>query len=172
MSTIYSPAHEPKHHTRILVTTATACIVIVLAVAAVAGFAAGRHSIGHTTPSAPAHTVTPAIPAMPTPASMPSGATAAIKSYETQNGPGVGKWVIQSSEVSKVNPMYVFFRIGPAKGYEDSVQGGYGFALDSGTSWSVIGFGSAMVGCPGGSSQTVVVPSPVLAEFGFACPSN
>ena len=109
---------------------------------------------------------------MPNTSSVPNGATAAINRYETQNGPGAGKWVIESSQVSKVNPMYVFFRIGPAKGFEDSVQGGYGFALDSGTSWNVIGFGSAMVGCPGGGAQTAVVPSAVLAEFGFGCPSS
>jgi hypothetical protein len=172
VSTTYSPAHEPRQHAGILVAAATACIVVVLAVAAVAGFAAGRHSISHVTPSTPTHTVTPANPVTPNASSVPSGATAAINSYETQNGPGAGKWVIASSQVSKVNPMYVFFRIGPAKGFEDSVQGGYGFALDAGTSWKVVGFGSAMVGCPGGGSQSPVVPAAVLTEFGFGCPSN
>lgn len=173
MSTLYSPTNEPRQHAGILVVAATACIVVVLTVATVAGFALGHHSIGHIAPSAPSHTVTPANPVMPTSASsVPSGATAAINSYETQNGPGVGKWVVESSQVSEVNPMYVFFRIGPAKGFENSVQGGYGFAFDSGASWSVIGFGSAMVGCPGGGSHTAVVPSAVLAEFGFGCPSN
>ena len=134
MSTIYSPTNEPRQHAGIFIAAATACIVVVLAVAAVAGFAVGRHSVSNVTPSAPSHAVTPANPVMPTPVSstVPSGAIAAINGYETQNGPGVGKWVIESAQVSKVNPMYVFFRIGPAKGFEDSVQGGYGFALDSG----------------------------------------
>jgi hypothetical protein len=45
--------------------------------------------------------------------------------------------------------MYVFFRIGGAKGFADSAQGGYGFALDSGTAWNVIGFGPAQVRCRG-----------------------
>jgi hypothetical protein len=172
VSTIYSPANESKQR-GILVAAATACVVVVLAVAAVAGFALGRHSITTVTPSTPSHAVTPANPIMPTPVSstVPSGAIAAINSYETQNGPGVGKWVIESAQVSKVNPMYVFFRIGPAKGFEDSVQGGYGFALDSGTSWSVVGFGSALVGCPESGSNAAVVPSAVLTEFGFGCPS-
>lgn len=173
MSTIYSPVHEPGRRVRILPAAAVVSIVVVLAVAAVAAFALGRHSISHSAPPTPSHTVTPANPVMPTPASsVPNGATAAINSYETQYGPGVGKWVIESSQVSKVNPNYVFFRIGPAKGFEDSVQGGYGFALESGTSWSVIGFGSALVGCPGDAAQTAVVPSAVLTEFGFGCPSN
>ena len=173
MSTIYSPAQEPGRRARILPVAVTVSIVVILALAAVAAFAVGRHSISHGTPATPSHTVTPANPVMPTPASsVPNGATAAINGYETQNGPGVGKWVIESSQVSKVNPNYVFFRIGPAKGFEDSVQGGYGFALESGTSWNVIGFGSALVGCPGDAVQTAVVPSAVLAEFGFGCPSN
>ena len=173
MSTIYPPTHEPGQRARILAAAVTVSIAVVLAVAAVAAFALGRHSVSHSTPATPSHTVTPANPVMPTPApSVPNGATAAINSYETQNGPGAGKWVIESSQVSTVDPNYVFFRIGPAKGFEDSVQGGYGFALESGTSWSVIGFGSALVGCPEGASQTAAVPSAVLAEFGFGCPSN
>jgi hypothetical protein len=172
VSTVYSPIHQPKQHAGILVAAVTACLVVLVAVAAVAGFAYGRHSTSLVTPSAASHTVTPANPVMPTPDAslVPSGATAAINHYETQNGPGAGKWVIESSQVSKVNPSYVFFRIGPAKGFEDSVQGGYGFALDSGSSWSVIGFGSAQVGCSG--SDSPVVPSAVLAEVGFGCPPN
>ncbi len=174
VSTTYSPANGPRQHAGILVVVAATCIAVVVAVTAVAGFALGHHSIRHVTPSTPSHAVTPAHPVIPTPdvSSVPIAATAAINGYETQNGPGVGKWVIASSQVSKVNPMYVFFRIGPAKGFEDSVQGGYGFALDSGGTWSVIGFGSALVGCPASGSQTAVVPAAVLAEFGFGCPSN
>jgi hypothetical protein len=174
MSTIYPPINQPKQHSGILVAALTACVVVIVAVAAVAGFAYGRHSTSHVAPSAPSHAVTPLNPVAPTPdaSSVPSGATAAINHYETQNGPGVGKWVIQSSQVSKVNPTYVFFRIGPAKGFEDSVQGGYGFALDSGSSWRVVGFGSALVGCPVSGSHTAVVPSAVLTEFGFGCPSS
>jgi hypothetical protein len=48
-------------------------------------------------------------PIKPTPvaSSVPSGATAAINRYATENGPGVGKWVIESAQMSKVNPGYV-----------------------------------------------------------------
>ena len=174
VSTVYSPTHEPQQQANIFVAAATACIVVILAVAAVAGFALGRHSTSTVTPATPSHAVTPANQIMPTPVSstVPSGAIAAINSYETQNGPGVGKWVTESAQVSTVNPTYVFFRIGPAKGFEDSVQGGYGFALDSGTSWSVIGFGSALVGCPESGSHAAVVPPAILTEFGFGCPTT
>ena len=101
---------------------------------------------------------------------VPAAATAAINSYETANGPAAGTWQITSSQVSKVDPSYVYFQIGPTAGHETTVQGGYGFAhLQSGT-WSVIGFGSAQVGCPPGAAGNAVVPSTVLAEFGFSCP--
>jgi hypothetical protein len=168
MNTVYPPTKTPKQYARTYVAAVIGCVVIV-AIAAVTGFALGRHSTSNGTPSTPSHAVTPAKPAG---SSVPSGATAAINRYETQNGPGAGKWVIASSQVSKVNPKYVFFTIGPAKGFENSVQGGYGFALDSGASWKVIGFGSAMVGCPTSGSHDAVVPSTVLKEFGFACPPN
>ena len=174
MSTVYSPTTTPKQHAGIFAAVVTGCVVVIVAIAAVAGFAVGHHSISHVTPSTPSHAVTPANPATPKSASssVPSGATSAINRYETQNGPGVGKWDVASSQVSKINPKYVFFRIGPTKGFEDSVQGGYGFALNSGASWKVIGFGSAMVGCATSGSHAAVVPSAVLAEFGFGCPSN
>lgn len=174
MSTIYSPTNMPKQHDGIFAAVVTGCVVVIVAIAAVAGFAFGHHSISHVPPSTPSHAVTPANPATPKPAgsSVPSDATTAITRYETQNGPGVGKWVIASSQVSKANPRYVFFRTGPAKGFEDSVQVGYGFALDSGAWWKVIGFGSAMVGCATTGSHAAAVPSAVLAEFGFACPPN
>jgi hypothetical protein len=163
MSTIHSPINRSKRPTGILVAAVAACVVVIVAVAAFAGIAYG-HSISHNTPSAPSHTVTPLKPVVP------SGATAAIKKYETQNGPGAGKWVIRSSQVSKANPKYVFVQLGAAKGFEDSVQGGYGFAASSGSSWQVVGFGSALVGCPMSGSHTAVVPTAVLKEFGFACP--
>ena len=35
-----------------------------------------------------------------------------------------------------------------------------------------VGFGSALVGCPMSGSHTPVVPSAVLTEFGFGCPSH
>jgi hypothetical protein len=102
---------------------------------------------------------------------VPSAATTAINSFETANGPAAGTWQISSSQTSTVDPSYVFFRIGPAAGHENEVQGGYGFAFEHGGAWSVIGFGTSEVGCPPSSSQNAIVPSAVLAEFGVGCPS-
>jgi hypothetical protein len=103
---------------------------------------------------------------------VPASAIAAITSYESTNGPAAGTWVMSSSQVSSVDPTYVLFRIGPAPGHEDNVQAGYGIAHSSGGTWSVIGFGSAQVGCPPGGPQTPVVPAAVLSGFGLTCPET
>jgi hypothetical protein len=103
---------------------------------------------------------------------VPAAATSAINAYEAANGPAAGTWVLASSSLSTVDPTYVYFRIGPAAGHENTVQGGYGFAHSSGGSWSVIGFGSADVGCPPGAAGNQVVPTNVLAEFGMSCPAT
>lgn len=99
-------------------------------------------------------------------------AIAAISSYQAANGPPAGTWVLSSSQVSTVDPTYVLFHIGPAPGHETTVQGGYGFAHSVGGTWSVIGFGSAEVGCPPGSAQTPIVPAAVLSGFGLPCPPS
>ncbi len=101
---------------------------------------------------------------------VPSAATTAINTYQATNGPPAGTWIVTSSAVSSVDPTYVLFRIGPAPGHQNAVQGGYGFVHSSGDAWSVIGFGSAEVGCPPGTAQAPAVPAPVLAGFGISCP--
>lgn len=103
---------------------------------------------------------------------VPSAATAAINAYEAANGPKSGTWVITGSSVSSVDPSYVLFHIGPAPGYENTVQGGYGFVHQSGGTWTVIGFGSSEVGCPPGASGNQVVPTNVLTGFGLSCPPS
>jgi hypothetical protein len=118
-----------------------------------------------TTPSTTSTSTT-----TPAGSGVPSAAIAAITSYETTNGPAAGTWVIASTQVSTVDPSYVLFHIGPAPGHGDSVQGGYGFAHSSGGTWSVIGFGSAQVGCPPGGPQSPVIPTAVLSGFGLTCP--
>ncbi len=101
---------------------------------------------------------------------VPSGATTAINAYQTAHGPPAGTWMITSSQVSSVDPTYVLFHIGPAPGHQTTVQGGYGFVHSSGGTWTVIGFGTAEVGCPPGSAQAPVVPAAVLTGFGVSCP--
>jgi len=101
-----------------------------------------------------------------------SAAIAAINAYELHSGPPAGSWQVTSAEQSTVDPTYILFKIGPAPGHENEVQGGYGFAKGAGAAWSVIGFGTADVGCPPGSAQAPVVPTAVLAGFGLTCPSG
>ena len=98
------------------------------------------------------------------------GARAAITQYESTNGPPAGSWMITALEESSVDPAYALFRVGPTPGHE--VQVGYGFAHERSGTWSVIGFGSAEVGCPPGASDNVVVPAAVLAGFDLTCPAS
>jgi peptidoglycan hydrolase-like protein with peptidoglycan-binding domain len=102
----------------------------------------------------------------------PTAAVAAINAYEAANGPPAGSWQLTSTQVSGVDPTYVLFRIGPSPGHESTVQGGYGFAHSTGGVWSVVGFGTAEVGCPSAGSHSPLVPSAVLAGFGLSCPAG
>jgi peptidoglycan hydrolase-like protein with peptidoglycan-binding domain len=84
MSTTYSTSNDPRNYTGILTAAITACIVALVAVVAVAGFAFGRHTTSAAPAPAPAHTtgtVTPAKPVTPTPA--PS---AAVETLQKQLG--------------------------------------------------------------------------------------
>jgi peptidoglycan hydrolase-like protein with peptidoglycan-binding domain len=119
-----------------------------------------------TTTTVPTSTTKP-----PSGTGVPAAATAAIDAYEAAHGPTAGTWAITSSQVSSVDPNYVLFRIGPASANQVNVQPGYGIAYLSGGTWSVIGFGTAEVGCPG-SGQSPVVPMPVLTGFGLTCPAT
>jgi peptidoglycan hydrolase-like protein with peptidoglycan-binding domain len=68
MSTTYTPINEPKQDRGLLVAAITACVVAIVAICAVAGFAIGRHYTASAAP-APAHTtgtVTPSNPVTPT----------------------------------------------------------------------------------------------------------
>jgi hypothetical protein len=69
-----------------------------------------------------------------------------------------------------VDPSYVLFKVGPAPGHENTVQGGYGFVYLSGGTWSVTGFGTSEVGCPPNNSENQAVPTAVLSGFGLSCP--
>jgi peptidoglycan hydrolase-like protein with peptidoglycan-binding domain len=97
---------------------------------------------------------------------------AAVNAWMAANGPKAGTWELTSTALSTVDPTYALFRIGPAPGYENSVQGGYGFVHQSGGTWGVIGFGSAGVGCPPGTASYPAVPLPVLTGFGLTCPTS
>jgi peptidoglycan hydrolase-like protein with peptidoglycan-binding domain len=80
MSTTYSTSTAPKNYTGLLAGAATACILALVAVVAVAGFAFGRHATSATPAPTPTHTtgtVTPAKPVTPTPA--PSAAVATLQ---------------------------------------------------------------------------------------------
>ncbi len=123
-----------------------------------------------TTPTSTPPTSTPPT-STPTTTGTTGAVTSAIDAFQAANGPASG-WEITSSQTSTVDPTYVLFKLGPAPGYEASYQGGYGFVhqQSSGT-WSVIGFGTAGVGCTAGGSSAPTVPTTVLTGFGLSCPA-
>ena len=56
---------------------------------------------------------------------------------------------------------------------QGTFQGGYGFLHLANGTWSVVGFGSAQVGCPPGAPGNMVVPAAVLGGFGLGtCPAT
>lgn len=136
-----------------------------------AAVAAGKKVCTTTTTTTTSTTVAASTTMAPSGTGVPAAATAAITAYEAAHGPTAGTWAITSSALSSVNPDYVLFRIGPASNSDVDVQPGYGILYLSGGTWTVIGFGSAEVGCPG-TSQTPVVPTPVLSGFGLTCPTT
>jgi hypothetical protein len=91
---------------------------------------------------------------------------AAIDHYEQSTG-GLrpGTYQIVRSSISTNDRTYAFFSIGPVPGGQ-AIQGGHGFARNEGGAWSIIDFGTAMVGCSTGRR----VPDPVLREFALSCP--
>ena len=70
MSTDYYSTTEAKRTTRFLTAAIAFCVVGIVAIAAVAGFALGGHSSTHHSAAAPANTsgiIIPAVPVTPTP---------------------------------------------------------------------------------------------------------
>ena len=100
---------------------------------------------------------------------VPAAALEAIQKYETKKGPALGTWVITGAQLSTVDPTYVLFKVSPAEGHENEVQGGYGFARNVGGKWTVLGYGTDAVGCPPGTPENPAVPAKVLAAFALTC---
>jgi hypothetical protein len=100
----------------------------------------------------------------------PESAEEAITRYETKHGPKLGTWVITSVQASSSDPTFVMYRLSPASSKDTNVQGGYGFAHEVGTTWSVVAFGSSSVGCPPGVPGNATIPPTVLSTFDLTCP--
>ena len=99
-----------------------------------------------------------------------AAARSVINRFESVIGPPVGSWRVTELETSSVDSTYVLFSVGSTPGHQ--IQAGYGFAHESSGSWTVIGFGSAEVGCPPGGSDNAVVPRAVLTGFSLTCPTS
>jgi len=138
----------------------------------VLGFGVGACS-SSSKPAAPPPTVQTPLPTLPaTPQRgnrAPELAVTAITRYETTHGPKLGTWLITSVQASKIDPSFVMYNISPAAPNDVNVQPGYGFAHRVGTTWTVVSFGSAAVGCPPGRPGNATIPPTVLSAFGLSC---
>jgi|HubBroStandDraft_1064217.scaffolds.fasta_scaffold61447_3 hypothetical protein len=148
---------------------ATVCVPLALAVSLAAcgsGPKAGakhgaKHGAKSTTTTVPVTTTTLA-------PQVKSTLTQAVTSYETAQGVTQSEYTVDRLQTSSVDPTWALFSLLAAKG-ETDFQNGYGFAHMTSGSWSVVGFGSSMVGCPPGAAGNQVVPAKVLAGFFLSC---
>ena len=74
---------------------------------------------------------------------VPAAAVAAITGWETAEGPAANTWQISSAPASAVNPAYVMFKLTAAPGYEATFQPGYGFALNTSGTSTVVSYRGA-----------------------------
>ena len=118
----------------------------------------GSAAAGSTLPVPPLSTSTTLAPT--------DALTATIISYETQMGVGQSLYRIEAVTFSPLDPSWARFGIGPATTGEQ-FQGGYGIAHLQGSTWSVVAFGTAEVGCGPGPGT---VPANVLSSLGASCP--
>ncbi|MGH9093426.1 MAG: hypothetical protein ACRDZR_18895 [Acidimicrobiales bacterium] len=100
---------------------------------------------------------------------MTAALAAAVAAFQASQGVGASTYEITGTAVSGVDPTWARFSVGPTPASQDTFQGGYGFLHQAGGTWTVVGFGSAEVGC---SPQSGGVPPAVLAGFGDSCPTG
>jgi hypothetical protein len=78
------------------------------------------------------------------------------------------QYTVANVSLARSDATWARFDTLPAPGQESVYQGGSGIAHCDGTAWSVTDFGTAEVGCPGGT----VAPPPeaVRTDLGIDCP--
>ncbi len=125
-----------------------------------------------TTSTTAAATTTTAPPTTTTVLSQRAALTTAVVAFQTSQGVTQSKYHINKLVVSTVQPTWATFAVGPTSTDQATFQGGYGFLHLANGVWSVVGFGSAEVGCPPGAAGNMVVPTAVLSGFGLTCPPS
>jgi hypothetical protein len=127
-----------------------------------------------TTSTTAAATTTTAPSTTATTTSQQAALTAVVVAFQTSQGVAQSKYQIGGIAVSTVQSTWAKFSVAPAATDKGTFQGGYGFLHLSNGTWSVVGFGSAQVGCPPGAAGNMVVPTAVLNGFGLggSCPST
>jgi len=137
------------------------------------GFGAAACS-SSSKPTVPPPTFQAPLPTLPAGTQLgnraPEAAMTAINRYETTHGPKLGTWLLTAVQASKADASFVMYDISPAAPKDVNVQPGYGFAHRVGTTWTVVAFGSASVGCGPGRPGNATIPPTVLSSFGLRCP--
>lgn len=140
---------------------------VVLTAAACGGSGAGSaaHGAGSST-SAPSTTTT-------TGAALPCGGAATIPAA-VRASPVAGlnqnptQYQVQNVSLARSDPTWARFDALPQPGQEGTYQGGSGLAHCDAGVWTVTDFGTAAVGCPGGTVSPP--PSAVGTDLGIDCP--
>jgi hypothetical protein len=78
------------------------------------------------------------------------------------------QYQVQNVSVAPSDPTWARFDALPLPGQESTYQGGSGLTHCAAGSWTVIAFGTAEVGCPGGAGTPP--PSAVRNDLGIDCP--
>ena len=179
---------QERSHKHVLVIAAVVVAVLLAAALSTWAIESSPSATPAATKNAPAHAAAPAAPQVPataapaasaTPApaasatpsfpGVPAAAVAAITTWETANGPAASSWQISEAQASAVNPAYVLFKLTATTGNEATFQPGYGFALSTGGTWTVVSYGNEDVGCPTPGTNSTSMPANVLASFGLSC---
>jgi hypothetical protein len=143
-------------------------LLLALALAACGSGKPGAKSSTGSTSKSKATTTTLPPTTTTIPPAVKNTLTSAVTAYESAQGVTPSQYSISRLETSGVDSSWALFAI-LESGNQVNFQGGYGFAHMTGGNWSVVAFGSSMVGCPPGAKGNKVVPANVLAGFSLSC---
>ncbi len=110
-------------------------------------------------------TTPPTVPVTTFPTDQGAALRTAVTEYENAQGVETLRFEVRNLLLSSVDPNWARFNVAPTFGNEAVFQGGYGVARFDGTSWTVVAFGTADVGCP-----PTDIPAPVRESLQLGCP--
>jgi hypothetical protein len=122
-----------------------------------------------TTTALPVATTTTTGAPSTTTTSVQAALVSAITAFQTSEGVPASSYQIANVSVSTMDDTWAKFAAARSATAGNTYQGGYGYLHQAGGTWTVVGFGTAAVGC---SPQSGNVPAVVLSGFGTVCPAT